>query len=166
MVLVVLRCYGQNGPNLAKLFLSTTLQVPKLDQQKNKTFERWATWFHLKSSNRSCVMNFPFLKIPKVINHKLLVFFEFRQLQHLLEILLYSSSDFECGKVQEKLRLAWLWWFGGAMAKTGQTLPRSSFLQLCKFRKLTNSKTIHLKGDPLDFTQKAPLVPELWIFPF
>jgi hypothetical protein len=43
----------------------------------------------------------------------------------------------------------------------GQTLPTSSFLQLCKFRNLTNSKTRYLKGDPLDFTQKAPIVCEL-----
>jgi hypothetical protein len=43
----------------------------------------------------------------------------------------------------------------------GQTLPTSSFLQLCKFRNLTNSKKRYLEGDPLDFTQKAPIVCEL-----
>ena len=106
-------------------------------------------------------MNFPSLKLPKILNHKRHEFFEFRQLQHLLEILFYCSSDFESRNVQEKLRLAWFWWFGGAMAKTGQTLPSSSFLQLCKFRNMTNSKMGHLKGDPLDFNQKAPLVREL-----
>jgi hypothetical protein len=47
------------------------------------------------------------------------------------------------------------------MAKMGQSLPTSFFLQLCKFQNLTNSKTIYLKGDPLDFTQKAPIVSEL-----
>src|SRR5579871_4139242 len=106
-------------------------------------------------------MNFSFLKLPKIINNKLLVLFELRQLQHLLEILFYCSSDFESRRVQEKLRLAWFWWFGGAMAKTGQTLPTSPFLQLCKCRNLTNSKKRHLKCDPLEFTQKAPLVREL-----
>jgi hypothetical protein len=63
--------------------------------------------------------------------------------------------------VQEKLGLAWFWWFGDAPAKTGQSLPTSSSLQLCKFRNFTNSKTRYLKGDPLDFTQKAPNVCEL-----
>ena len=106
-------------------------------------------------------MKFSFLKLPKIINHKLLELFEFHQLQHLLEILFYCSSDFESGKVQEKSGLAWFWWFGGAMAKTGQTLPTSSFLQLCMVRTLTNSKMRHLKGDPLDYTKKAPLVREL-----
>jgi hypothetical protein len=47
------------------------------------------------------------------------------------------------------------------MAKKGKTLPISSFLQPCKFRNFTNSKTRYLKGDPLGFTQKAPLVGEL-----
>ena len=87
--------------------------------------------------------------------------FEFRQLQHILEMLFYCSSDLESTKVQEKLTLLWFCWFGGAMAKTGQTLPSSSFLLLCLFRNLTNSKLRHLKGDPLYFTQKAPLVREL-----
>jgi hypothetical protein len=62
---------------------------------------------------------------------------------------------------QEKSGLALFWWFGVAMAKTGQTGPTSSSLQLCKFRDFTNSKTEYLRGDPLDFTQKAPLVCEL-----
>ena len=44
-------------------------------------------------------------------------------MQHLLEISFYCASDFESRKVQEKSRLAMFWWFGGAMAKTGQLLP-------------------------------------------
>jgi hypothetical protein len=81
--------------------------------------------------------------------------------QHLLEILFYYPGDFGSKQIQEKLGLTWFWWFGGAMAKTGQSLPTSSFLQLWNFRNLTNSKTRFLKGDPLDFTQKTPLVCEL-----
>jgi hypothetical protein len=81
--------------------------------------------------------------------------------QHLLEILFYYPGDFVSKQVQENLRLAWFWWFGGAMAKTGQSLPTSSFLQLCKFGNLTNSKTRYLKGGPLKFTPKAPFVYEL-----
>jgi hypothetical protein len=75
-------------------------------------------------------MNFTFLMLPKILKHKLLELFEFRQLHHLLEILFYCSSDFESRKVQEKSGLAWFWWFGGSMAKTGETMPTSSFLQL------------------------------------
>ena len=96
-----------------------------------------------------------------MINHKHLDVLEFRQLQYLLEILFYCTSDLESRKVQEKLGLTWFWWFGGAMAKTGQTGPTSSSLQLCKFRDYTNSKTRYLTGDPLDFTQKTQLVCEL-----
>src|SRR5579871_1334569 len=106
-------------------------------------------------------MNFPSLKLPKNINHKRHEFFEFRQLQHLLEILLYCTCNFESIKVQEKSGLALFWRSGGATAKTGQTGPTSSSLQLCKFRDFTNSKKRYLRGDPLDFTQKAPLVCEL-----
>ena len=96
-----------------------------------------------------------------MINHRWLEFFEFRQLQHLLEILFHYPTDFESRKVQKKLGLAWFWEFGVPMAKTGQTLRISSFLQLCKFPNLNNSKMRYLKGDPLDFTQKAPLDGEL-----
>src|SRR5579871_2366145 len=106
-------------------------------------------------------MNFPSLILSKIINHKRHEFFESRQLQHLLEIFFYSFSDFEPRKVVEKSGLAWFWWFGGAMAKTDQTGPTSSSLQLCKFRDFTNSKPRYLRGDPLVFTQKAPLVCEL-----
>jgi hypothetical protein len=81
--------------------------------------------------------------------------------QHLLEILFYNPGDFQWKQVHVKLGLAWFWWFGGVMAKTGQFLPTSSFLQLCKFLNMTNCKARRLKGDPLDFTQKAPLVCEL-----
>jgi hypothetical protein len=106
-------------------------------------------------------MNSLFLILPKIINHRRLELFEFRQVQHLLEIFFYYPGDFESKQVQEKLGLAWFWWFGGAMTETGQSLPTSSVLQLCKFRNFTNSKTRYLKGDQLDFTQKAPLVCEL-----
>ena len=106
-------------------------------------------------------MNFPSLILPKIINHKRHEFFESRRMQQLLEILFYCLCDFESRKVQEKSGLARFWWFGGAMAKTGQTGPTSSSLQLCKFRDFTNSKTRYLRGDPLVFTQKAPLVCEL-----
>jgi hypothetical protein len=40
-------------------------------------------------------MNFPFLIQPKIKNPNGLKLFEFRQLQHLLEILFYRASDFE-----------------------------------------------------------------------
>jgi hypothetical protein len=96
-----------------------------------------------------------------MINHRWLEFFEFHQLQHLFKILFYYATDFESRKVHEKLGLAWFWEFGVPRAKTGQTLRTSSFLQLCKFANLSNSKKRYLKGDPLDFTQKAPLVLEL-----
>ena len=96
-----------------------------------------------------------------MINLKRLELFEFHQLQHILEILLYGASDFESRKVHEKLGLAWFWWFGGAMAKTGQTLSTSLSLQLCKFPNFTNSKKRYLKGDQLHLTQKAPPVHEL-----
>jgi hypothetical protein len=102
-------------------------------------------------------MNFPYLKLPKIINHKRHEFFEFRQLQHLLKIFFTVQVILS----QEKSGLALFWRFGGAMAKTGQTGPTSSSLLLCKFRHFTNSKTRYLRGDPLDFTQKAPLVCEL-----
>jgi hypothetical protein len=59
------------------------------------------------------------------------------------------------------LGLVWFWWFGGPISKKGQTLATSSFLQVHKYRKLTNSKTRPLKGEPLDFTQKAQIVCEL-----
>jgi hypothetical protein len=88
-----------------------------------------------------------------MINHRWLEFFEFRQLQHLLEILFYYLTDLESRKVQEKMGLVWFWEFGGPMAKTGQTVQTSSFLQLCIFPTVTNSKKRYLKGDPLDFTQ-------------
>src|SRR5579871_860151 len=106
-------------------------------------------------------MNFPSLILPKIINHKRHEFFDSRQMQHLLEILFYCLRDFESRKVHEKSGLARFWWFGGAMAKTGQTGPTSSSLQVCKFRNFTKSKTRYLRGDPLVFTQKAPLVCEL-----
>jgi hypothetical protein len=82
-------------------------------------------------------------------------------LQHLLEILFACTNDFESRNVQEKFGLPRFWWFGGAMAKTGKNMPTSTFLQLSKFRNITNSNTRYLKGDPLGFTQKAPLVREL-----
>jgi hypothetical protein len=82
-------------------------------------------------------------------------------LQHLLKILFYYATDCESRKVHEKLGLAWFWEFGVPMTKMCQTLRTSSFLQLCKFPNLTNSKKRYLKGDPLDFTQKAPLILEL-----
>jgi hypothetical protein len=106
-------------------------------------------------------MNFPFLTLPKIINHKRLELFEYRQLHHLLEILFYSTNDFESRKVQEKFGLARFWWFGRAMAKTGKSLPTSSFLQLSKFRNFSKSNTTYLNGDPLGFTQKAPQLREL-----
>ena len=106
-------------------------------------------------------MNFLFLILPKIIFHKRFELFEYRQLQHLLEILFYCKNDFESRKVQEKFGLARFWWFGGAMAKMGKSMPTSSFLQLSKIRNFTNSNIRYLKGDPLGFTQKAPLVREL-----
>jgi hypothetical protein len=96
-----------------------------------------------------------------MIKHRSLEYFEFHQLQHLLEILFYYATDLESRKVQEKMWLVWFWEFGGPITKTGQTLRTSSFLQLCKFPNLTNSKRRYLNSDPLDFTQKAPLVLEL-----
>jgi hypothetical protein len=105
-------------------------------------------------------MNFLFLILPKIINHKRLELFEFRQLEHVLKISFYCGSDFDSRKVQAKLGLARFCWFGGVVAKMGQTLSSSSFLQICEFRIITNSKTRYLKGDPLGFTQKAPLVGE------
>jgi hypothetical protein len=109
-------------------------------------------------------MNFLFLILPKIINHKRLELFEFRQVQHLLEMTFYYPFDFESKKVQEKLGLVLV--FGDAMAKSGQTLSTSSFLQLSKFRNFTNSKTKYLKGDPLNFTEKAPIICELCISSF
>ena len=106
-------------------------------------------------------MNFLFLTLPKIINHKRLEIVEFRPLTQLLQISIYCGGNFASKKVQEKLALAWFCWFGGVMAKTGRTLGTSSFLQLCKFRNFTNNKARYLKGDPLDFTQKAPIVYEL-----
>jgi hypothetical protein len=106
-------------------------------------------------------MNFPSLTLSKIINHKRYELFEFRQLQHVIEILSYCANDFESRKVLGMSGLALFWWFGGAMPKTGQTGPTSSPLKLCKLRDFTNSKKRYLRGDPLDFTQKAPLVCEL-----
>jgi hypothetical protein len=106
-------------------------------------------------------MNFLFLILPKIIIHKRLELFEYRQLHDLLEILFYGTNDFESRKVQGNFGLARLWWFGGAKAKTGKSMPTSSFIQLSKFPNFTNSKTRYLKGDPLGFTQKAPLLREL-----
>jgi hypothetical protein len=106
-------------------------------------------------------MNILFLIHAKIINHKRLELFESRQLQHLLEILFYHGSDFDSTKVQEKLGLAWFWWFGGPISKKGKTALISSFPQVPKFRNLTNSKTRPLKGDPLDFTQNPQIVCEL-----
>jgi hypothetical protein len=106
-------------------------------------------------------MNFLLLILQKIIIHKRLELFEYRQLQHLLEILFYCTNHFEPRKVHENFGLAQFWWFGGAMAKMGKSMPTSSFLQLSKFRNFTNSNTRYLKGDPLGFTQKAPLLREL-----
>jgi hypothetical protein len=75
--------------------------------------------------------------------------------------LFYCTNDFESRKVQEKLGFARVWWFGGAMAITRKSIPTLSFLQLSKFRNLTNSNTRYLKGDPLGFIQKAQLLREL-----
>jgi hypothetical protein len=72
-------------------------------------------------------MNFCSLILPKIVNHKRHELFGFRQMQHLLEILFYCASDFESRKVQEKSGLTLFWWFGGAMAKTGQLLPLYNF---------------------------------------
>ena len=71
-------------------------------------------------------MNFPFLMLPKIINDKLLELFDFRQLEHLLEILFYCSSDFESRKFKKSR--GWQG-FGGLevlwpkRAKPGQVLP-------------------------------------------
>ena len=89
IVLAVWRCYGQNGPNLANFLLSTTLQVPKLHQQWNEIFRRCSTWSHSKSKDRSWVVNFLSLILPKIINHKRFELFEFRLLAHLVEIMCY-----------------------------------------------------------------------------
>jgi hypothetical protein len=45
-------------------------------------------------------MNFVFLKLPNILNHKRLELFEFRQVQHILEIMFYYLFDFESKKVQ------------------------------------------------------------------
>jgi hypothetical protein len=53
-----------------------------------------------------------------------------------------------------------VWW---CYIQNGQNLGNfflSTSSQVQKFRKLTNSKTRSLKGDPLDFTQKAQIVCE------
>jgi hypothetical protein len=106
-------------------------------------------------------MNILFLIHAKIINHKRFELFESRQLQHLLEILFSQASAFESKYIQEKLGFVWFWLFGGAISKSGKTFATSSILQVHKFQKLTNSKTRPLKGDPLDFTQKAQIVCEL-----
>jgi hypothetical protein len=62
-------------------------------------------------------MNFVFLILPKIMNHRRIELFDFRQAQHLLEILFYHAKDFDSKTVQEKLGLAWFWLFAGAMAK-------------------------------------------------
>ena len=67
-------------------------------------------------------------------------------------------------KSLEKARVGTVSGFEGAIAKTGQTLRPCFFLQLCLFHNFTNSKTRYLKGVPLDLTQKARFVCELWIF--
>ena len=72
-------------------------------------------------------MNFSSLILPKIVNHKRHELFEFRQMQHLLEILFYYVSDFESRKVQEKSGLGLFWRFRDAMAKTGQLLPLYNF---------------------------------------
>jgi hypothetical protein len=72
-------------------------------------------------------------------------------------MLFYYPGDFESKQVKQKFGFAWFWWFGGAMGKTDQSSPTSSFLQLCKFRNFTNGKARHLKGDPHDFNQKTRL---------
>jgi hypothetical protein len=41
--------------------------------------------------------------------------------------------------------------------QNGQNLATFSFLQLCKSRNLTNSKTRYSKDEPLDFPQKVRL---------
>ena len=129
-------------------------------------FKRCSTWFHSKRLNRLWVINFLFLILPKIINHKRLELFEFRQLEHLWEISCYHLEDLDSRKVQEKWELAWFLRFVRVMAKTGQTLPTSFFLQLCKFQNFTNSKKRYLKGVLLDFTQKGWIVCELSIFSF
>jgi hypothetical protein len=66
-----------------------------------------------------------------------------------------------------KKSLGWHGFIGlEVLWQNGQKLATSSFLQLCKSRNFTNSKTRYSKGDPLDFTQKAPLVCELRISSF
>jgi hypothetical protein len=59
--------------------------------------------------------------------------------QHLLEMLFYYLGDFESKQVQKNLG-AWFWWSGGAIAKTGQSLPTSSFL-----KRISNLK---IRGGP------------------
>jgi hypothetical protein len=50
-------------------------------------------------------MKLLFLILPKIINNKRLELFEFRQVQHLLEIMFYYPYDFDSKNVQEKLGL-------------------------------------------------------------
>jgi hypothetical protein len=106
-------------------------------------------------------MNFLSLILWKIINPARLQLFEFRQLEHLLEILCYYWLALDSRKVQQKCVLAWFWRFGASMAKTGKTLPTSVFLQLCRFPNFTNSTTRYLKGVPLHLIQKGCLVCEL-----
>ena len=58
-------------------------------------------------------------------------------------------------KLKKKWELAWFWRFVRVMAKMGQSLPTSFFLEVCKFQNFTNSKKWYLKGVLLDFTQKG-----------
>jgi hypothetical protein len=142
------------------------LQVPKLHQKCNKIFKMCSTWSHSKMLARLWVMNFLFLILWKIINLTRLEVFDFRQLEHLLEILCYHWWVFDSRKVQQRWVLAWFCRFGASMAKTSQTLATSFFLQLCKFPNFTKSAPRYLKGAPLDLTQKCWLVCELWIFSF
>ena len=71
------------------------------------------------------------------------------------------SVRFGAKKREIKVGLPLFWRFGGVMAKTGQTLPTSFFVQLYKFQNFTNSETRYLEGVPLDLTQKAKIVREL-----
>jgi hypothetical protein len=84
-------------------------------------------------------MNFPFLILPKIINPKGLKLFEFRQLQHLLEILFYGASDFESSLFNKN----WGWLgFGGLEMVWPKRAKPYQLLRLHNLESFQSSPTV------------------------
>jgi hypothetical protein len=79
-------------------------------------------------------MNFLSLILWKIINPARFELFEFRQLEHLLEILCYHWWALDRRKVQQKCVLAWFWRFELIWPKRAKLCQLPSFYNFVGFQ--------------------------------